>query len=178
MSFYKQSAKILLLGTFSSLLCISPVTHAGDDDSFAPGGTATDYSTEQFKDLKIVMDLKAHYASDVAFGMSVAKRIMAHPNAQLVVIIEGPSVAMFAKKNYLDHQGIVDGWAELANKGVHVEFCGNSVHGAGLTPQDMDGLSNGTPAVVNTGAYPTLAHFEKMGFAMVIPSPQEKPPAP
>lgn len=171
----KSSSVTMILSLASVLLLAQTPALASDDDSFAPGGTAIDHSTEQFHNLKVVMDLKARFASDISFGMTVAKRITAHPGAKLVVVIEGPEVAMFAKKNYLDHQGIIDGWAELANKGVHIEFCGNSVHGAGLTPQDMDGLSESTPAVVNPGAYPTIAHYEQLGYALALPSPQDKP---
>jgi intracellular sulfur oxidation DsrE/DsrF family protein len=171
----KISSVTLLLSLASALLLAQAPALASDDDSFAPGGTAIDHSTEQFHNLKVVMDLKAHYISDVSFGLMVAKRIMAHPGTKLIVVIEGPEVAMFAKKNYLDHQGAVDGWADLANKGIQVEFCGNSVHGAGLKPQDMDGLSESTPAVVNPGAYPTIAHYEQLGYALALPSPQDKP---
>ena len=171
----KISSVIMLLSLVSTLLLAQTPALAGDDDSFAPGGTAIDHSTEQFHDLKVVMDLKAHYASDVSFGLMVAKRVAAYPGTKLIVIVEGPKVAMFAKKNYLDYQGDVDEWADLANKGVQVEFCGNSVHGAGLKPQDMDGLSKSTPAVVNPGAYPTIAYYEQMGYALILPSPQDKP---
>ena len=171
----KISSVTMLLSLASVLLLTQMPALASDDDSFAPGGTAIDHSTEQFHNLKVVMDLKAHYTSDVSFGLMVAKRITAYPGTKLIVVIEGPEVAMFAKKNYLDHQGAVDGWEDLANKGIQVEFCGNSVHGAGLKPQDMDGLSDSTPAVVNPGAYPTIAHYEQLGYALALPSPQDKP---
>ena len=152
----------------------APAAHAGDDDGFAPGGTAIDRHTEQFSKLKIVMDLKAESPASAGFGATVAARILDHPGSQLVVIIEGPGIAIFAKKNYLDHQGIVDNWAELAAKGVHVEYCGNSVRGAGLKPADMVGLSEKNPAVVNAGAYPTLAHYESLGFNPVVTTLLEK----
>jgi|GEM_PF-5894548 len=76
---------------------------------------------------------------------------------------------MFAKKNYLDHQGIVDQWVDLANHGVQVEYCGNSVQGAHLTPADMEGLTEQNLAVVNPGAFPSIAHYESLGYALVVP---------
>ncbi|MDA8225611.1 MAG: DsrE family protein [Betaproteobacteria bacterium] len=167
-------SRILLTLAFSSLALCS-VSAQADDDSFAPGGTAIDHHDERYPNLKVVMDLKVRIPADVSFGVATARRIISYPNAKLVVVIEGPSVAIFAKKNYLDHQGMVDQWADLANKGVQVEFCGNSVHGAGLKPADMDGLSDKNPAVVNPGALPSIAHYEQMGYALVIPSPQEQP---
>ncbi len=175
MIFCKSGAKFFIWSALTTALLVAPCAQATDDDSFAPGGTAIDHSSEQFDHLKVVMDLKARYLTDMSFGLNVANRVMAHPHTKLVVIIEGPQVAMFAKKNYLDHQGDIDSWVELANKGVQIEYCGNSVHGAKLTPSDMEGLSAKTPAVVNPGAYPTLAHYEQMGYELIIPSPQSKP---
>ncbi len=166
--------KLILTLTLACTSLAALPALAGDDDSFAPGGTAIDRHTEQFSNLKIVMDLKAESAASAGFGATVASRIMEHPGAQLVVIIEGPGIAIFAKKNYLDHQGIVDNWADLAQKGVRVEYCGNSVRGAGLKPSDMTGLSEKNPAVVNAGAYPTLAHYESLGFNPVVTTLLEK----
>lgn len=149
---------------------------AGEDDSsFAPGGTAIDHHELKFKNLKIVMDMKVKTIADVAFGAVTAGRIISHPGTQLVVIVEGPAVSAFAKKNYLDHQGTIDAWADLAQKGVHVEYCGNSVHGAGLLPSDMTGLSEKNPAVVNPGAYPTIANYESQGYEFVLPMLLEQP---
>ncbi len=164
-----------LLAIMVSALFLAHAPARADDDSFAPGGTAMDHSDDKFHNMKIVVDLKARIPADVSFGIMTSKRIIAHPGTQLVVIIEGPAVALFAKKNYLDHQGVIDDWASLAQQGVKVEFCGNSVHGAGLTPKDMDGLSEENPAVVNPGAYPSLAHYEQMGYSMVVLSPQVAP---
>lgn len=147
---------------------------AAEDDGFAPGGTAIDRHTEQYANLKIVMDLKSGSPASAGFGATVASRIMAHPGAQLIVIIEGPGITTFAKKNYLDHQGIVDNWADLAKKGVHVEYCGNSVRGAGLKPSDMVGLNEENPAIVNAGAFPTLGHYESLGYNMVVTTLLEK----
>ena len=154
--------------------CIAGVPALADDDSFAPGGTAIDHSAQPIPDLKVVMDLKVRTPADVAFGYVTSKRIIAQPGAKLVVIIEGPAIAVFAKKNYLDHQGIVDNWAELAQAGVHIEYCGNSVHGFGFQPADMDGLSTSNPAEVNIGAFPGIAHYEKLGYGLVIPTRLEQ----
>jgi intracellular sulfur oxidation DsrE/DsrF family protein len=147
---------------------------AGEDDGFAPGGTAIDHHTGQFTNLKIVMDLKAESPASAGFGATVATRILSHPGTQLIVIIEGPGITTFAKKNYLDHQGIVDNWVELAQKGVHIEYCGNSVHGAGLKPADMIGLSEKNPATVNSGAFPSLAHYESLGYSPIVTMLLEK----
>lgn len=164
---------ILALSLAATVVAALPA-RAGDDDSFAPGGTAIDRHTEQFAKLKIVMDLKAESPASVGFGATVASRIMEHPGAQLVVIIEGPGITVFAKKNYLDHQGIVDNWVDLTQKGVRVEYCGNSVRGAGLKPADMVGLNTKNPAVVNAGAYPTIAHYESQGYSPVVTTLLEK----
>ncbi len=159
-----------------SAISTSIAAYAGDDDgSFAPGGTAVDQHTQQFHNLKVVMDLKVKSIDDVAFGAVTAGRIISHPGTKLVVIVEGPGVTAFAKKNYLDHQGTIDAWADLAQKGVKVEYCGNSVHGAGLSPADMTGLSEKNPAVVNPGAYPTIANYEAQGYGLVLPMLLEQP---
>jgi intracellular sulfur oxidation DsrE/DsrF family protein len=120
------------------------------------------------------MDLKAESPASAGFGATVATRILSHPGTQLIVIIEGPGITTFAKKNYLDHQGIVDNWVELAQKGVHIEYCGNSVHGAGLKPADMIGLSEKNPATVNSGAFPSLAHYESLGYSPIVTMLLEK----
>jgi intracellular sulfur oxidation DsrE/DsrF family protein len=164
---------ILTLALAMTSLTVLPAI-ASDDDGFAPGGTAIDHHTEQFSNLKIVMDLKAESPASANFGATVASRIMTHPGTQLTVIIEGPGITTFAKKNYLDHQGIVDNWVELAQKGVHIEYCGNSVRGAGLKPADMVGLSEKNPAVVNSGAYPSLAHYESLGYNPIVTTLLEK----
>lgn len=168
---------LVLLASICALL---PVLAArADDDSFAPGGTAIDRHTERFHDLKIIMDLKAKDVDSVKYGTMIASRLIENPGMQLAVIIEGPFVSVFAKKEYLDHQGIVDQWAELAKKGVHVEFCGNSMQTAGLKPADMEGLSEKNPAVVNAGAYPSIAHYESLGYALIVPLLMPAPaPAP
>jgi len=164
----KMILKTLVL--IASLNAMSSVTLArAADESFAPCGTAIDRHTEKFHDLKIIMDLKAKDIATVQYSTMVASRIIEHPGTKLVVIIEGPFVSMFAKKNYLDHQGIVDQWVDLANHGVQVEYCGNSVQGAHLTPADMEGLTEQNPAVVNPGAFPSIAHYESLGYALVVP---------
>lgn len=172
-----QLTKIALAAMLGlSAVSTSLTAFAGDDDSsFAPGGTAIDQHTQQFHNLKIVMDLKVKTIADVAFGAVTAGRIISHPGTKLVVIVEGPAVTAFAKKNYLDHQGTIDAWADLAQKGVKVEYCGNSVHGAGLLPLDMTGLSEKNPAVVNPGAYPTIANYESQGYGLVLPMLLEQP---
>lgn len=172
MNFAAKKLVLTLALAMTSLAALPAI--AGDDDGFAPGGTAIDRHTEQFSNLKIVMDLKAESPASAGFGATVASRIMMHPGTQLVVIIEGPGISTFAKKNYLDHQGIVDNWVELAQKGVHIEFCGNSVRGAGLKPSDMIGLSEKNPAVVNSGAYPSLAHYESLGYNPIVTTLLEK----
>lgn len=154
----------------ASLAWTSQQTLADDSDSFAPGGTAIDHHADTFSGLKAVMDLKVRTPADVNFGAITVKRILAQPNAKLIVIIEGPAVSMFAKKNYLDHQGTVDSWAEVADAGAQIEYCGNSVHGAGLQPSDMDGLSKRNPAIVDPGAYPSIAHHEQQGYVLIMPS--------
>ena len=160
--------KTVVLAASLSVMLPAAAALAGDE-SFAPGGTAIDHFADKFHDLKIVMDLKAKDVETVKYSTMVATRIIEHPGTKLVVIIEGPFVAMFAKKNYLDHQGIVDQWVDLANKGVQVEYCGNSVQGAHLTPADMEGLTRKNPAVVNPGAYPSIAHYESLGYGLVVP---------
>ncbi|WP_157662760.1 DsrE family protein [Sulfuriferula sp. AH1] len=167
-------AKTILAFSLAAAMAAALPARAGDDDGFAPGGTAIDHHTQQFSNLKIVMDLKAENPASVGFGATVASRILQHPGAKLVVIIEGPGIAVFAKKNYLDHQGIVDNWVDLAKKGVRIEYCGNSVRGAGLKPADMAGLSTKNPAIVNAGAYPTLAHYESQGYNPVVTTLLEK----
>ncbi len=163
---------MLKMSQITLVLALSALTggaaFAAKDASFAPGGTAIDHHTEQFSHLKIVMDLKAATPASVGFGAMVAGRIMQQPKAQLVVVVEGPAIGVFAKKNYIAHQGIVDTWVKLVKKGVKVEYCGNSVRGAGLKPSDMVGLSSASPAVVNVGAFPTLAHYETAGFKPVV----------
>ncbi len=159
----RMTAAALVLVTLAS-----GVAFAADDSSFAPGGTALDHSSEQFRNLKIVMDLKAVSPASINFGAIVAGRIMQQTGTQLVVVVEGPAIKVFAKKNYIDHQGIVDSWVKLVKSGVKVEYCGNSVHGAGLKPSDMAGLSAAKPAVVNLGAFPTLAHYETVGFKPIV----------
>lgn len=161
--------KLILKLTLFAFLGFTALQANADDDSFAPGGTAVDHTSVRYHDLKIVMDLKAKNIDAVKYGTMVASRIIEHPGTKLVVVIEGPFVTVFAKKNYLDHQGIVDKWADLAKSGVKVELCGNSVHGMGLKPSDMEGLDEKNPASVNSGAYPTIAHYESMGYNLVIP---------
>lgn len=169
-----KANKLILALTLAITMLAAFPARAEDDGSFAPGGTAIDRHTEKFAKLKIVMDLKAENVASVSFGATVASRIMEHPDAKLIVIIEGPGIAVFAKKNYLDHQGIVDNWVALARQGVRIEYCGNSVRGAGLKPADMAGLSSKNPAVVNAGAYPTIAHYEAQGFNPIVTSLLEK----
>ena len=172
----KSNIAKLMLATLLVASALSALpARAGDDGSFAPGGTAIDHHTEKFTNLKIVMDLKANSPASVGFGAMVASRIMEHPGARLVVVIEGPGISLFAKKNYLEHQSIIDSWVGLVQKGVHVEYCGNSVHAVGLMPSDMAGLSTKNPAVVNPGAYPSIAHYESQGFNPVVIILPEKP---
>ncbi len=168
----KMLLKTLVLA--ASLSALSG-TALAEDESFAPGGTAIDRHTEQYRDLKVIMDIKAKDAETVKYAAMVASNIIGHPGAKLAVVVEGPMVSMFAKKNYLDHQGIVDQWVALAEKGVKVEYCGSSVHGAHLNPSDMEGLTEKNPAVVNPGAYPAIAHYELQGYALVIPIPFAAP---
>ncbi len=170
----KKTLKALVLAASLNALLAAGQARA-EDDTFAPGGTAIDKHTEQYHDLKVIMDIKAKDVETVKYRTMVAPNIIEHPGAKLAVVIEGPSVAMFAKKNYLDHQGIVDQWVALANKGVKVEYCGSSVHGAHLSPSDMEGLTEKNPAVVNPGAYPAIAHYESQGYALVIPIPLSSP---
>jgi intracellular sulfur oxidation DsrE/DsrF family protein len=166
----KLTKKMLVLVAAAGLLgAFALSANAGGDDSFAPGGTAIDHSKVKQHGQKIVMDLKALNIETVKYGLMVATRIHSLRDEKLVVVIQGPLIKMFAKKNYLDHQGIIDKFAALAKAGVHFEYCGNSVESAKLTPADMTGLDEKNPAVVNSGAYPALAHYEAKGYALIVP---------
>lgn len=178
----KFAKRMLVLAAAAGLSCsLALPAFAAGDDSFAPGGTAVDHSSVEFHNQKIVMDLKAMNMETVKYGLMVATRLQAVRGNKLVIVIQGPLVTIFAKKNYLDHQGIVDKFAALAKAGVHIEYCGNSVKVDGLKPSDMTGLDEKNPAVVNSGAYPTLAHYESKGYALIVPfqlpAPEHAPAA-
>ncbi len=157
-------------GVFLGLALACGSAAQAADDGFAPGGTAANHTQERYAGLKVVMDAKVSDPAELYFYAMVANRILEHPNAQLVIVVEGPGVTTFAKANYLDHQGIVDSFAELANKGVRIEYCGNSVAAAHLRPEDMAGLTEKNVAVVNPGAFPSIAHYEMLGYAPITPT--------
>lgn len=157
------------LAYIMAALMFTAVGARADDNAMYPGGTALDHHADKFSNLKIVMDIKARDVANLNFASVVARRILEHPGSKLVVIVEGPAITAFAKDNYLDHQGVIDNWVALAEKGVKVEYCGNSVKGANLKPEDMMGLTEKNPAVVNPGAFPSIAHYEKLGYQLVIP---------
>lgn len=175
----KFAKKLLILVAAASLLgSFTRAANADDDSSFAPGGTAVDHSMKKFHGQKIIMDLKAMNPETVKYGLMVGTRISSLRGEKLVIVIEGPLVKVFAKKNYLDHQGIIDRYAALAKAGVHIEYCGNSVKSAGLKPSDMTGLDKKHTAIVNSGAYPTIAHYESKGYALIVPFQFPHAPAP
>ena len=51
----------LILKTLFLAASLSALSGAAlaEDESFAPGGTAIDKHTEQYRDLKVIMDIKA-----------------------------------------------------------------------------------------------------------------------
>ena len=140
-------------------------------NDFEPYGTAIDHSHIKYDGLKVVMDAGGSTPADTAFQAMVAERIMQMPHAKLIMVIQGPVIKLFSKQAYLEHQGLVERIAALRDKGVKIEFCGNSVHAAGLKPSDMIGIGTVVP-----GAYPALADAELHGYALIKPMRLLPPP--
>ncbi|MHB8453823.1 MAG: DsrE family protein [Acidiferrobacterales bacterium] len=158
------SATVLLVTTAAA-----PVFAAND---LEPYGTAVDHSHIKYQGLKIVMDAGGATPADTEFQAMVAERIMQMPHAKLIMVIQGPMVKAFSKDAYVDHQGLVERIAALKEKGVQIEFCGNSVAAAKLKPSDMIGIGTVVP-----GAYPALADAERHGYALIKPIRLAPPPA-
>lgn len=159
-----------ILGVFLGVSVACSGAACAADDGFAPGGTAANHTQERYPGMKVVMDAKISSPAELNFYSTVANRLLGHPGTRLVIVVEGPAITAFAKANYLDHQGVVDSFADLANKGVKIEYCGNSVAGAHLRPEDMIGLSEKNVAVVNPGAFPSIAHYETLGYVPISPA--------
>ncbi len=150
------SATVLLVTTAAA-----PVFAAND---LEPYGTAVDHSHMKYQGLKIVMDAGGAIPADTEFQAMVAERIMQMPHAKLIMVIQGPMIKAFSKGAYVDQQGLVERIAALKEKGVQIEFCGNSVTAARLKPSDMIGIGTVVP-----GAYPALAEAERHGYALIKP---------
>ncbi len=150
--------------TAALLMVTAADTAAFAADDLEPYGTAVDHSQFKYNDLKIVMDAPGATPEDTAFQAMVAERIMEMPRAKLIVVIQGPMVKAFSKDGYVEHQGLVERFAALRDKGVQIEFCGNSLTAAKLKPSDMIGIGTVVP-----GAYPALADAERRGYALIKP---------
>ena len=129
-----------------------------------PYGTAVDHSHMKYHGLKVVMDAAGAVPADTNFQAMVAERIMEMPGAKLIMVIQGPMVRAFSKSAYVANQALVDRVAALREKGVKIEFCGNSVKAAKLKPSDIVGIGTVVP-----GAYPALADAERHGYALIKP---------
>jgi intracellular sulfur oxidation DsrE/DsrF family protein len=134
------------------------------DDGLQPYGTAVDHSHAKYDRLKIVMDTPGASVEDTAFQAMVAERIMDMPHAQLIMVIQGPAVKFFSKDAYVDHQDLVQRVAALRDRGVQIQFCGNSLKAAHLKPSDMVGIGTVVP-----GAYPAIADAERHGYSLIKP---------
>lgn len=134
------------------------------DDDLQPYGTAVNHINMKYDNLKIVMDAPGATPEDTAFQAMVAEKIMGMPNAKLIIVVQGPMVKLFSKGAYSAHQGLVQRYAALKDKGVQIEFCGNSLMAQKLKPVDMIGIGTVVP-----GAYPALADAERQGYALIKP---------
>lgn len=156
----------------AALLALASPVYAGD--GLQPYGTATDHSHMKYENLKIVMDAPTAGPADSAFQAFVANKLMTMPHTKLIMVIQGPAIKLFSKDAYADHQGLVERYAALRDKGVQIEFCGNSLLAQKLKPSDMIGIGTVVP-----GAYPAIADAERRGYGMikvlrVVPMPVPK----
>ncbi len=152
---------LLAAGILSLATAGAPASAAG---AFEPYGTAVDHSHHIYHGLKVVMDAGGATPADTAFQTMVAERLMQMPGTKLIMVIQGPVIRIFSKREYADHQGLVDRVAALRKKGVKIEFCGNSVQAVGLKPSDIIGIGTVVP-----GAYPAIANAERHGYALIKP---------
>ncbi len=146
------------------LVAITTATPVLASNNLEPYGTAIDHSHEKYQGLKIVMDAGGAVPADTEFQAFVAERLMALPHTKLIMVIQGPMVKAFSKDAFIDNQGLVERLAALRDKGVQIEFCGNSISAAKLKPSDMVGIGTVVP-----GAYPAIADAERHGYALIKP---------
>lgn len=156
------------LSRFRILLAVSLLIAAGPaaaQGGFAPYGTAT-VRTERYAPQKIVLEIAEKAPEKILRSLQVSDEIQrsAPAGSDIKLVILGPAVRVFAKKDYEKYQGIVDQAAALRDAGVQIEFCHNAIHANGLTARDMPGIGVVVPA-----GYIEIADLVHKGYALLRP---------
>ncbi len=147
-----------------ALLCAHiPLSIAAEQ--FSPYGTAT-VRTQQYAPLKYVVESSAFDPAELANTLRVAKQMLSlsPKGTQMVVVVIGGAIRVFAKENYEKYQGIVDAAAELRDAGVRIAYCGSSMTGAGFAASDMHGIGEVVP-----GGYVEIAELISKDYAPIRP---------
>jgi len=145
----------------------------GQESPYGTSSFSSYADVDSLKQLKVVYDF--NFVDPKAVGLalnSVGALIKATTDfgpheidpLQVVVVMHGPELALFAKMNYSKYKEFVDRAASFAQQGVRFEACRNSAAAQGFTPDDFHGFVHVVPA----GPY-ALAYWQAKGYALNAP---------
>ena len=134
-------------------------------EPFSPYGTAT-VRAQNYAPLKYVIESSAFDPAEVANTLRVAAQVLSlsPKGSEMVLVIIGGGIRVFAKENYEKYAPIVELAAELRNTGVKLVYCGSSMKGAGFAPGDLLGLGEVVP-----GGYVEVAALISRGYSSIRP---------
>lgn len=161
MSDFKAAAALAAWG----MLLSAHISTASAAEEFSPYGTAT-IRTQQYAPLKYVVESSAFEPSELANTLRVAKQMLSlsPKGTQMVIVVIGGAIRVFAKENYEKYQSIVDAAAELRDAGAKIAYCGASMAGAGFIASDLHGIGEVVP-----GGYVEIAELISKGYAPIRP---------
>ena len=149
----------------ASVLIVAAALPAGAAEPFAPYGTAA-IRSQNYAPLKYVIESSAFDPAEVANTLRVAAQVLSlsPKDSEMVIVIIGGGIRVFAKENYEKYAPIVELAAELRSAGVKLVYCGSSMRGAGFAPADLHGLGEVVP-----GGYVEVAALISRGYSPIRP---------
>lgn len=161
-----KTTNAALAAVGAAVLFAAAILPAVAAEPFAPYGTAT-VRSQNYASLKYVIESSAFDPAEVANTLRVAAQMLplSPKGSEMVIVIIGGGIRVFAKENYEKYAPIVELAAELRNAGVKLAYCGSSMRGAGFVPEDLLGLGEVVP-----GGYVEIAALISMGYSPIRPS--------
>ena len=103
-----------------------------------------------------------------------AEQLALHPRSQneeasVVLVLHGPEVEFFSKRNYDKYKDAVERMRYYADLGVEFRVCGLAAQDYGYTQADFYDFIKVTPSAITE-----LAHWQLQGYALITPQVMEK----
>ncbi len=146
-------------GTFlvTVLMAAVPVWSLWAATAGAPYGVAEE-RTQRYDAVDTVLDAHAYEPSELDGLADAIQELTDHLKGRIVVVIDGPASALFARVNYMRHRPLIDRLALQAEQGVQFRVARGALTALGYAATDLHGF-----VTVIVSGFAEIAHLQGKG---------------